>query len=164
METIASELKCKCCKIAYNESDKFCGTCGYPLQGTIEEQKLFSRQYNLTQFEKDIVHKRIAEARILLFIIAVFTLIYGFIEYAKEPGVAILIINLIFVAVYTGLGLWASKKAFPAILTGGLLYVAMIMLNAFLEPLSIFQGIIFKIIFIGGFIRATYGAYKYKIS
>jgi len=164
METIASELKCKCCKIAYNESDKFCGTCGYPLQGTIEEQKLFSRQYNLTQFEKDIVHKRIAEARVLLFIIALFTLIQGFVQYFKDSSAAVLIINLMFVGIYAGLGFWANKKAFAAILTGGLLYVAVIILNAFLEPLSIFHGIIFKIIFIGGFIRATYGAYKYKIS
>lgn len=164
MENVSNELKCYCCKSVYNETDKFCGICGYPLQGTPEEQKQFSINYSVNNFEKDIVKDRIKEARIVLFIISVFTIIQSFILYFSEPNVVLLIINLILAGIYAGLGFWAKQKAFAAILTGGIIYVSIILLSAFFDPLTIFKGIIFKVLFIIGFIRAAYGAYKYKVS
>jgi len=160
---MADELKCYCCKATYNETDKFCGNCGYPFQASPEEQKQFSIKYTLNNFDKDIVRQRIKEARILLFVIAIFTFIQALILYFSLPDITILVINLILASIYTGLGFWAQKKAFAAILTGGLLYVSIILLSAFLDPSTILQGIIFKALFITGFIRAAYGAYKYKI-
>ena len=156
-------LKCYCCKAEYSASDKFCGKCGYPLQGTQEEQKKFSLNYTLNDFEKDVVKGRIGEARLILFVLAFFTAIYGLIQLFRDSETVLFVVNLILAGIYAGLGFWAKKKAFAAILTGGLIYVSIILLTAFVNPMTLIQGIIFKIIFIVAFIRSTYGAYKYKV-
>jgi hypothetical protein len=163
MENEIKELKCYCCKTSYTESDKFCGNCGYPLQGTPEEQKKFSVNYTLNHFAKEDAKARVKEARIVLFVISAFTVLSAIMLYAKEEIAILLVINLIIAALYAGLGFWAKYRAFPAILTGGLIYVSIILLSAFLDPLTIFRGIILKILFIGAFIKASYGAYKYKV-
>ena len=158
-------MRCYCCKSEYSASDKFCGKCGYPLQGTEEEQKKFSVNYVLNDFEIDVVKNRIKEARIILFVLASFTAIFGLVSLFSnsDTSITLFVVNLILAGIYAGLGFWAIKKAFAAILTGGLIYVSIILLTAFVSPVTIFQGIIFKVIFIAAFIRATYGAYKYKV-
>lgn len=164
METIQlPELKCYCCKSIYHSDDKFCGSCGYPIQGTPEEQKQFSINYTSQKYEKDIVKDQIRNARIVLFVIAAFTLIYTIIAYFQDSDKVIFTINLILTLIYIGLGFWAKKKAFAAIFTGGLIYISIILLSAVIEPMTIFQGILFKIIFIIALTRAAYGAYKYKV-
>lgn len=163
MENTISELKCYCCKTVYKEDDKFCGNCGYPFQATPEEQKQFSIKYSVNKFSKDDIEKKVKEARIVLFVIAGFTVVQGAIIYFKEESGLLLVVNIILAAIYAGLGFWAKKKAFAAILTGTLIYLSVMILNAFVNPLTIIQGIIFKVVFLVAFIKAAYGAYKYKI-
>jgi hypothetical protein len=159
-----AEVKCYCCMQKCTDTDKFCGTCGYPLQGTPEEQKQFSINYTVNQFEKDIVRDRVNEARIVLYVIAAFTLIAGLVNYFNEESVLLLIINLIITGIFVGLAIWSNHKAFAAIFTGAMIYLSLILLNAFIDPATIFKGIIFKVIFIVAFIKAAYGAYKFKVS
>jgi hypothetical protein len=161
--SVTPRMKCYCCKSDCNESDSFCGTCGYPLKGTPEEQKKFSIDYSANRYEKEIIEKRVREARNVLFIIAAFTVIQGFIQYYKQASGMLLMIDLIMAGTYAGLAFWARHKAFAAIFTGLLIYLSVIILNAVFVPMSILSGIILKIIFIGAFIKASYGAYKYKI-
>jgi len=156
-------IKCYCCHSAYNEDDKYCGNCGYPLQGTQEEQKKFVVNYNMTKIEKSTAIGNIKEARTILFVIAAFTVVSAFIIYSRDSSTLLLFINLFLAAIYALLGFWANYKAFAAILTGGLIYVSIILLSAFLDPMTIIQGIIFKVIFIIAFIKASYGAYKFKV-
>lgn len=156
-------LTCYCCNESYNETDKFCEHCGYPFQASPEEQKQFSINYTTLNFEKDIVKHRVREARIVLLILAIFTAISAIVFLIIHSSLLLLIINLILAGLYAGLSFWAKKKAFAALLTGGLIYVSVITLNAFVEPESIASGIIFKVIFIVMFIKASYGAYKYKV-
>lgn len=160
---LSIKQKCYCCRNEYAESDKFCGTCGYPLQGTDIEKKKFSSQYVANLHEKEVVLARIKEARIILYVIAAFTTIQGLVVYFKEPNVALISINLIIVAIYVGLGFWATKKAFAAIFIGGIIYVSLILLNGFIDPTTLASGILIKILFIAAFVRASYGAYKYKV-
>lgn len=160
----SNELKCYCCKATYNESDKFCGKCGYPLKATPEEQKKFSINYTLNRFEKDIVKGRLQEVRIILYVISAFTLIYGFVYFIESKSIVLLIVYILFAIMYFLFAVWAKKNAFAASLTGGIVYVSTIVFMAFIYPLSIFSGIIFKVIFIIAFIRATYGSYKYKVN
>jgi hypothetical protein len=161
--SVIPRMKCYCCKSDCNESDSFCGTCGYPLKGTQEEQKKFSVNYSANRYEKEIILKQVRDARIVLFVIAAFTVIQGFIQYYKQASGMLLIISLIMAGIYTGLAFWARYKAFAAIFTGLLIYLSIIILNAVFVPMSILSGIILKIIFIGAFIKASYGAYKYKV-
>jgi hypothetical protein len=164
METsTATKLQCYCCKSEYDESDSFCGTCGFPLKGTHAEQKKFSINYANNRHDKQIIEKQVREARIVLFVIAAFTVLQGFIQYYKEASGILLMINLILAVIYAGLGFWAGYRAFAAIFTGLLIYLSIIILNAVFVPLSILSGLLLKIIFIAAFIKASYGAYKFKV-
>lgn len=163
METGSTQPKCYCCGSHHNENDKFCGVCGYPLQGTPEEQKQFSIDYSVNSFEKDIAKDRIKQARIILFVIAAFTIIQALVQYFNDSGVVLLVINLMIAGIYTGLGFWAGRRAFAAILTAGIIFFAVILLSAAFDPATIFSGIIFKVIIIVALVRAAYGAYKYQV-
>ncbi len=164
MENLSGELLCPCCKTGCLETSKFCGNCGYPFQGSDEDQKHFRVTYSLNQIDKDLVNKRISEARIILFVISGFTLIQTLLLFADNSGMALFVTNLIVCGIYAGLGIWAKNNPFAAILIGGLMYVSIILLSGFLDPSTFPKGILLKILFIIAFIRATYGAYKFKIT
>jgi 4-hydroxybenzoate polyprenyltransferase len=163
MENLSVEMLCPCCKTGCLETDRFCGNCGYPYQGSDEDQKQFRVNYSFNDIDKDLVNKRISEARIILFIISGFTLIQTLLLYIDNPSPAILITNLIICGIYAGLGFWAKHNPFAAILLGGLIYVSMILLSGFVDPSTLAKGIFLRIIFIIAFIRASYGAYKFKV-
>ncbi|MDJ0720749.1 MAG: hypothetical protein QNJ04_03925 [Desulfobacterales bacterium] len=60
--------------------------------------------------------------------------------------------NYFLAAVMFGLYLWARKAPFPAMLTALCVYLAVIVLNAIVDPLSIAQGVVIKVIFIAALI------------
>lgn len=163
MENNVVELKCYCCRSHYKENDIFCGACGYPLNGSPEEQKQYSIQFTLNKIDKENAQSKVSEARIVLFALSIFTLISCVVGYLGNASGVLLAINIILACIYAGLGFWASKKAFAAIFTGGLIYITIILLNGIFDPVTILQGIIFKVIFVVGFIKAAYSAYKFKI-
>jgi hypothetical protein len=51
-----------------------------------------------------------------------------------------------------GLSFWARRSPFPAMVTAVCLYLAVIVANAIVEPTSIVQGILIKILFFGAMI------------
>lgn len=163
MENSSPELKCYCCYSVYKESDKFCGNCGYPFQASREEQKKFSINFTSHNYDVKIVKDRIREARIILFVIAAVTFIQSLLLLFNDADIMLFAVNLILVCVYVYLGFWAKKKAFAAILIGGLLYITFMLLSAFVDPSTIAKGLFLKIVFIAALIRAAYGAYKYKV-
>jgi len=164
LEVEKPKLKCYCCKAEYNETDSFCGSCGYPFNASEEEQKQFSIKYTVTKFGKDGVENKIKEARIILYVIASFTVLQGIILYASNENMVALIINLAIAALFACFGFWSKKNPFAATFSGVLVYMAMIILMTIIDPLSIAKGIIMKVLFSAALIRAAYGAYKYKIA
>lgn len=159
-----SVQRCYCCHEPYNDADRFCARCGYPLQGTTEEQQSFSSQYALNKLDEDNVRAKVGQARLVLFLLAGFTALSAAIVFTQTENTALLGINLILAVIYAGLGFWAANKAFAAIFTGALIYFSIILLNGIVDPVTLLHGIIFKIIFIVAFVKASYGAYKYKIN
>jgi len=163
MTTIASQT-CPQCNAIINESDIFCGSCGYPVKGTVQEQQRFSAKKAGDKYESDIVVGNIKQARTILFVIAGMTFIYGAIMSVSQQQPDLLIIYTILALIYAGLGFWAKSKPFPATLIALLLYVGLLLFSAFVDPTTIYKGIIMKIIFIGALIKASYGSYKFKIN
>ncbi len=49
-----------------------------------------------------------------------------------------------FSSIFTGLAFWTKKKPFAALLTGLIIYAALLVGSGILEPASIFQGFILK--------------------
>jgi len=156
-------LACPGCTTKVNEQDSFCEYCGFPLKATEKEQNLYRLKKAADKIDSDLAIKKIKEARNILFIIAALTLIFGIVMYFSTNSLDLLITNLILSIIYCGLGFWATSKPFPATLTALLIYIGIILLNAFIDPNTIYQGILFKIIFTIALVKASYGAYKFKI-
>jgi hypothetical protein len=56
------------------------------------------------------------------------------------------IIDWIVAAIFLGLAIWSYRQPFPAMVTGLCLYVLIILLLAAIDPATLFQGIIWKIL------------------
>ena len=59
--------------------------------------------------------------------------------------------------IYTALAIWSYKKPFAAIVTGFLFYVTLIVISAIDNPVSIIQGIIWKVLIISAFVYGYKG-------
>jgi hypothetical protein len=92
--------------------------------------------------------KPVKTGRIILFIIALGQAAGIFLA-PKEPGIVrtTVIASSIFVAlIFIALAFWTSRKPFDAIITGLIVYSALIILNAVLDPATIINGIILKVV------------------
>lgn len=155
-----SILKCYCCQALYNESDETCRSCGYPFNGTLEEQKQYSINRTLANYDKVIVKGNVREASIVLIVLALFTIIQGIIAYYKTSITPILWFFIVLGLIYAALGIWAHFKPLPAILIGLFVYTLLMVLTAVISPISILEGWLFKILFFFFMIKGAYSAYR----
>lgn len=83
-------------------------------------------------------------------------------ERAKGLANLFLIGNIILTVTYFGLWVWAKHKPLPAAMTALILFLTLQAINLAIEPTSIFQGIIVKVIILFVLIRAVTSAQKYQ--
>jgi hypothetical protein len=163
-EAIAIAADCKSCNIAVNVNDQFCQGCGYPLKGTEEEQQQFIYNRDYKYIELDSMNNKIRSARNCLFVLAALFTVSGFIYYLINTGAplasALLLTNLILAAIFLALGFWAPKRPVAAIISGLVLYVLVILINAIDNPLSIFSGVIVKVFVIIYLIKGMNSAFE----
>ena len=113
-----------------------------PNQETIfEEQDFIQQGYD----------KHLRQARNAIFVVAgvqfVFGLILGFQAPEEERFVSIAFLTIISL-IFLGLGLWANKKPYTAILIALIFYGLLLVIDAIYDPSTIYRGIIFKAIII----------------
>ena len=106
--------------------------------------------FNEADFSMEGYDKHIRNARIMLFVIAGLILLVLFTlmpidEPAKWISAGIIVL---FAGVFVALGLWTRKKPYTAILTALIFFVSLQVLSGILQPASILQGWIFKIVII----------------
>lgn len=102
--------------------------------------------------------EQIGTAKIIIYVIAGFQFLFGFFVYFQTEDFLTLIVSIFMALLYLILASWADKNPFPAILTAFILYVTVILINAVIDPATIISGILWKIIFIGAFIKAIRSA------
>lgn len=93
--------------------------------------------------------KHIKRARNILFIISGMQIVSAVLlsrRYNSDMGIAIWIEALIVAALFAGLGFWAKSNPYKAILTGIIAYISYQGLLAIIDPASIVQGIILKVL------------------
>lgn len=150
---------CYYCKsTGLKEEDHFCYNCGFPQGGTQEEMKLFI--WKIKNKEQLLVDKKksVRKATNILYILAGLNLVIGLIlGLVVMVNVAVLIASLISAAIYLSLGLWSRKQPFPAILSGFFIYIAFNVLNAVIDPTTLYQGILWKVLIISSFIYGYKG-------
>ncbi|MBU1239575.1 zinc ribbon domain-containing protein [Myxococcota bacterium] len=80
----------------------------------------------------------------------------------KQEMILIFATNYFLSLVMFGLYFWSRKNLFPAIVAAFAIYLAVQAVNGFIEPKTIYQGLIFKIIFIALFITGVKNALKVR--
>ena len=146
---------CPTCKSNFEKEPKICSNCGYPFSGTDKEKSLFIGQQIV---KKSTVHNtkdRIKRARNILWILGGLNIIYPFIGYVNNPFQFIyIIIGLFFGLFFIGFGFLTYKKPFISIVIPLIIWVLFQLLAAFGDPSTIFQGIIWKGVFLTALIYA----------
>lgn len=147
---------CTCCYTKYEINDLFCKACGFPLQASEQEQKNFLSERNVKEIDLESLNEKVDSACKSLYWISGLTAISSIIIYfatQDESPIATLITNIILVLSFLALGFWSKHKPTAAMISGLSLYLIIIILNAVVSPLSIFSGIILKVIIIGYLVK-----------
>jgi hypothetical protein len=134
-----------------NAEEMFCPNCGFPQKGTQEEQRKFILEYRLKHSAIREGKKNITRARNYLFFVA----FLNFMTFAFAGSIGI-IIGLILAGIYVGLALWSIKKPFPALLTGLITYVTLLIFFGILDPINLLAGVFWKIAIIVALVYAIY--------
>lgn len=72
------------------------------------------------------------------------------------------LIYAIIAVIYGFLAWWSDKNPFGALLTGLVVYVALNILTAIVDPVTIFSGILWKVLIISYLIKGVAGAAKVR--
>ena len=153
---------CTACQSSTLPTDALCDSCGYPLKGTEQEQTFFIG--TRTNLELDLAEQRnkVKKAGIILKFIGGISAVYGIILYFTYVNeiekIVALILSFILGGIYFSLGIWSKKKPLAAIVTGFIIYMLILILDALVDPKTILQGLILKIIVIGAFVTGIKGA------
>ena len=151
METQSTNF-CACCAVKFDENDFYCNSCGYPLQGSEEEQKNHIANRSIKEIDLEDFHKNIKSATNSLYWVAGLFALGGLITTFQLPNsediAAHLITYVILISAFLALAVWGKQKPLPAIISGLSLYVIIQIVNAIFDPITILSGIILKIIII----------------
>jgi peptidoglycan/LPS O-acetylase OafA/YrhL len=102
------------------------------------------------EFSMEGYDKHIRQARNALYIAAAIMVLNAMLLFSKYPfDIEIMwldyLIWIIYIGGFIALALWTKKKPYYAIIGGLILMGAFILINAIIDPATIFGGIIFKI-------------------
>lgn len=143
------------------ESDHFCPACGFPQRGTEADQKRFLIGKKFKAKDQNESGAEIFIARIILFLLGGICLLASyFASRGKNEMIAVGI--LVLGLVYIGLAIWAGKQPLPALMSGLILYVTILVVSTIIQPESLFQMIIIKGIIISGLIYGVSAVKKYE--
>ena len=106
----------------------------------------------------DEAEKELKKPKIIILVLAGIVLVTGLYQGFVKDDFATMIVNLCISLLYLILAAWCSKNPFGAILTALIVYITINVINAFVDPASLFQGIILKIIFIGALVKGIRSA------
>ena len=154
--------KCAHCNTEIKTEDTFCTQCGYPLKGTEAEQNNFTTEKQFEEIDMFTYNKTLRQASNTLYYLAgvfVFSgLLYFFMHKDEAEVVSVVITNLVMAIIFVALGAYSKRKPLACLISGLSLYIIVLVLNAIIEPMSIVQGIIIKVIIIGYMIRGIKSA------
>src|ERR1041385_8220788 len=130
---------CYYCHTAPLNENAYCPSCGFPQRGTEEEQKKFITDKRVLLIQLEGMQDNIRKSRNALFGVAA---LYGvsYLILAITAGLPAVIEGSVVCGLFIGLGLWANKNPYPAVLTGLICFILIIILYAVINPISIIGG------------------------
>jgi hypothetical protein len=109
--------------------------------------------------------KHLRQARNAIFVVAaiqfLFGLVLGYQGPVEERYITIGIMTFV-ALIFLGLGLWANKKPYPAILAAIIVYGCLLLLDAIFDPMSLLKGIILKAFIIFYLFRGLKNAKEFQ--
>ncbi|HLP52774.1 MAG TPA: zinc ribbon domain-containing protein [Chitinophagales bacterium] len=149
---------CPTCKKAVSPEAKFCDSCGYPVGGSTFDKNEFEYAYEVKRYELEKAQGVVKNGVTTLYVLSGLILLADLVVYYTTDNVGFLIAGILLPVMFVGLAQWAKVKPFTALVVALVLYVTLILSDVFVNPASIVQGIILKIIVISALVKAVRGA------
>lgn len=158
-----TETTCSFCDKGITPSDAtFCNHCGHPENGTDQQRAKFFAKRAVEKNKNIDADKKIKSARNTLFILSGIITVFGFFVYLRTEDIIGFATNLVISFIYLALAFWSKEKPLIALLVGLLLYITIIVISAIVEPATLVQGILWKIIIISFLGKGLYSASSIK--
>jgi len=141
-------LQCSQCQTPISSDHKFCVNCGFPERGSDREKSGFHANRVLNARRSQMAKKEIKSGRNSLLIIAGLSFLFGIGYFFLHDDTATLIASGILTIVYLGLAYWSQQRPLIALVLGLLVYLTTIVINAIVDPETIYKGIIVKVLII----------------
>ncbi len=169
-----SAICCPHCEAENIVGAAFCEQCGkaLPSASPAGPRVVSGEEMATTAVGQEVqanqLHKTAVRGSTALIAIAILHAIGGVLFYfqlqedAPAEANTALTLNLVLGVIYLGLGIWARHSPLPAALVGLVLFLSVMILEAAVNPASLVQGVIVKIIVIVILIKAIQAGLKNK--
>ncbi|MCH3882854.1 MULTISPECIES: hypothetical protein [Tenacibaculum] len=151
------KIICLACKNESTQSVDNCIKCDFPFNGSEQEKSKHIGQFIM---KKGVVYdtdESLGRSKKIISIIALFNtifLIFGL--YNGQIDILNIILNLIVIFIFIWCAITIKKNPFEKTLIPLILFISIIILNFIINPNTLFQGILWKIIFIGSLSYSMY--------
>ena len=146
-------ITCPTCKTEFEIQPEICKKCRFPFTGTEKEKSIFIGQQIFKKGNVSDTTDRIKKARIILWVIGGINILSPFLIYNNDPLQGIYIITGIIIGlIFIGFGFFTYKKPFISILIPLILLLLFYIIDALADPITLIQGITWKVIFLSGLI------------
>lgn len=156
-DLIIGIVSCEHCGNQF-QTQKFCSTCSFPIGGTDYEKQQFRSAVSSRKRLLKEAEEKMKTAKNIIYVLAGLFFIIGLYHGIANEDYITMIVNLFVCVLYLILAAWSRYNPFGAILTAFILYITLNVVNAFFDPITLVQGILWKIIFIGAFIKGIRSA------
>jgi hypothetical protein len=157
-EQTTSLVACENCQTNTPSVQTYCSQCSFPVNGMEEEKRNFRLLVSSRKRLVKDAEEKMKSSKVIIYIMAgIFFLVGLYMGFGLDDYFS-LTANLVCCIIYLGLAAWTDHNPFGAILTALILYITLIVINAFIEPSTLFSGIIMKVIFISAFVKGIRSA------
>lgn len=129
---------CTKCEEEIEENSKFCTSCGYPQNGSVQEKKAFRirKQKELSKYREIELTATVGKS--VLFMLGSFYLVWAIYTnvFLYEPHFLMIIIDFLEAFIYLGLWFWAKRKLLPATISGLFFFTTMFIIGIIANPYS----------------------------
>jgi hypothetical protein len=153
---------CEHCNSINGPLSKYCSQCSFPIRGSEEEKASFQLTVSSRRRFFDDAMGKIKSARSAIFGLAALFFIFGLFMGFGMGDYATMIVNLVLCVIYLVLAAWCNQNPFGALLTAFIIYLTLIVINMLIDPATLFQGIIIKIVIIAWLAKGIRSAHEAK--
>lgn len=159
-ESPVTTALCENCNASNDPSKKFCSQCSFPIGGTEEEKYSFRLLISSRKRLLSDAHDKVKSAKTAIYVLAGLFFVFGLIIGFAGDDFPAMIVNLFLCVIYLVLAVWSGKNPFGAILTAFIIYATVQVVNLFLDPSTLFQGLIIKVFVIIAFVKGIRSAHE----